>query len=374
MIRVSAISNAWGLIAPMLLLVALVLLSLLAPPDVQDATTTMIINVIIVVGLYIFAGNSGILSFGHMSFVAVGAYTTALLTMPRSAKELLLPNLPILLMQASIPTVPAIIVAGLVAGVVALVIGIPLVRLSGLPASLATFGWLIIVYVIISNWDSVTNGTSAIAGVPTDTTVFTAVLWAFGAMLLAYLFQHSSHGIKLRATREDLVAAQSIGISVPTERILSFVLSAFVLGAGGGVWAHLLGSFNPAAFYLSVTFITIAMLIIGGATSLGGAVVGTVVVSVVTLFLTDVENGVFEWGPLTSLLARPGLALVGLGLAFLLILILRPDGLTRGREFQWPFATSLLGSPSANRPPTPNHQIGAPYEPEDAGAPRNADV
>lgn len=302
------------------------------------AATIMMINIILVVGVYVFAGNSGVLSFGQVSFMAIGAYTSALLTIPPHLKVILFPDLPAVITQVDVATIPAILLSGGLAGLIALAIASPLMRLSGIAASLATFAWLVIVHVVLSNWDSVTRGTNAMTGVPTDTSIGATLFWAFAAMALALVFQRSRYGLRLRASREDAIAAQSIGISVQFERVFAFAVSGFLMGIGGALWAHFLGSFNPDAFYLNLAFITIAMLVVGGINSLAGAVLGTVTVSVITQALTQVELG--NVPPLT-LLARPGLTQVGLALLMLAILVFRSDGLTRGRELTWPVKSWL---------------------------------
>ena len=208
-------------------------------------------------------------------------------------------------------------------------------RLSGLTAGLATFAVLIIVNVVAKNWQQVTHGTAGVAGIPTTTTIAAALGWALAAMTVAWAFQRSGMGLRLRASRDDEAAARAVGIGIGRERAVAFVISAFFVGAAGALFGMFIGSFNPDAFFLNITFLMIVMLIIGGMTSLAGAMVGTLVISALAEFLRRVEEGV-HLGPL-ELSAKPGLREVGLALAMLLILILRPSGLTAGREIAWPF-------------------------------------
>jgi branched-chain amino acid transport system permease protein len=140
------------------------------------------------------------------------------------------------------------------------------------------------------------------------------------------------------------VAARSIGVNVPGERFLAFVLSGFVVGIGGALYTEFLGTMTPDVFYLSITFTTLAMLVVGGRTSLSGAVIGTIVVSAVTEFLRRLEGG-FHVGPV-HVAGRIGLTEVGLALVMLTILLWRPSGLTNGREIPSPFR------PAAERHPT----------------------
>ena len=114
------------------------------------------------------------------------------------------------------------------------------------------------------------------------------------------------------------------------ERLAAFVLSAFVAGISGGMFAEFYGSFNPQAFYIKATVASVAMLVVGGARSLSGAVLGTFFISVITEALRRIEGGV-SLGPM-HVASRPGLQELGVATAMLLVLLLRPNGLTGGRE------------------------------------------
>ena len=174
----------------------------------------------------------------------------------------------------------------------ALVLSLPLARLSGLTAGLATFAVLSIVNIVARNWEQVTHGTAGVSGIPTTTTIWGALGWAMAAMAAAWLFQRSRVGLRLRASRENESAARSIGVAVARERAIAFVVSAFFVGVAGALFGMFIGSFNPDAFFLNITFLMIAMLVIGGTTSLAGAVVGTLAISAVSEFLRRVEGGV----------------------------------------------------------------------------------
>jgi branched-chain amino acid transport system permease protein len=286
-----------------------------------------------VIGLYTFVGVSGVFSFGHAAFMAIGAYAGAIFAMPPTTKQFVLPDLPRFLADVHLGAFPATLAAGGVAAAVALVLAVPLMRLSGLTAGLATFAVLVIVNVVARNWQQLTHGTAGISGIPTTTTVWVALVWALVAMAVTWAFQRSRFGLRLRASREDEGAAYAIGIHVSRERGIAFVLSAFFVGAGGALYGMFIGSFTPDAFFLNITFLITAMLIVGGMTSLAGAVVGAIVISTLAELLRRVEEGV-DFG-LFRLSAHPGLREVGLALVMLAILILRPAGLTGGHEVRW---------------------------------------
>ena len=253
------------------------------------------------------------------------------------------PRAPRVLADVHLDPFPATIVAGGLAAAVALVLSVPLSRLSGLTAGLATFAVLSIVNVVARNLEQVTHGTAGVSGIPTTTTIWQALGWALAAMACAWGFQRSRIGLRLRASREDESAARSIGVAVARERTMAFVLSAFFVGAAGALFGMFIGSFNPDAFFLNITFLMVAMLIVGGMTSLAGAVVGTIVISAVSEIFRRIEGGL-DLG-LVEVSAKPGLGDVGLALVMLAILIFRPEGLTGGREVAWPFRAGS-GPPS----------------------------
>jgi branched-chain amino acid transport system permease protein len=134
----------------------------------------------------------------------------------------------------------------------------------------------------------------------------------------------------LRATREDPAAASAAGVSVYRQRLGAFVVSGVLAGFAGGLYVHLL-PLNTEVVYLDLTFVTLAMLVVGGATSLWGAVVGALAVSALDSFLAEAENGVSIFGGTLDLPAGTRVVVVSTLMAA--VLILRPSGITGGREF-----------------------------------------
>jgi branched-chain amino acid transport system permease protein len=330
--RVKArLDSTWPAVSLILILIVVAVIGSNLSPVNQRHTIEILINVVLVVGLYVFVGNSGVLSFGQMSFMSIGAYSTALLTIPVVQKGFLLPSLPGFLASAHLAPLPAGLAAGGIALLFALIIVVPISRLSGLAASLAMFAVLVIVYQVATNWEAVTRGNRTMLGVPTETTIWSALVWAGVMVVLAFAYQRSSAGLRLRASREDEFAARAAGISIPRERAIAFLISAFVIGVGGFLYAQFQGAFTPAAFYTHVTFLTIAMLVVGGQKSLAGAVVGAVTVSILSFLFNSIQDGV-DAGPI-HFTGRDGLSDTALAAFILLALLFRRDGIMRGREF-----------------------------------------
>ncbi len=331
----TALRATWPLPALLLFVFAVAEIAYAAGDDVtRGVVVVALINLTLVIGLYVFVGNSGVFSFGSVSFASIGAYTAGLLVIPVDQKAILQPDLPGFIAHTHFGSVGATLMGGVVAAAVAVVFAVPLMQLTGIAAGLATFSLLVIVRTVANSWTEVTNGAAGLSGLPVTTGKNDALVWALLAIVAGFLFQSSALGLRLRASREDDVAARSLGVSVRTERRVAWVVHAFVMGVGGGLYGQYLGSFNASFFYLALTFTTLAMLVVGGIKSLTGAVVGSVTISFVAEVLHRIEEGV-DVGPL-HVPARPGLREIGLAIIMLAILILRPRGITNGRELPWP--------------------------------------
>jgi branched-chain amino acid transport system permease protein len=316
---------------------ALVVAAALLGTTVSRATETYFLNalvaVAIVVALYIFIGTSGVLSFGHISFVAVGAWTAGVLSVPDAEKPAIMPNLAGFLRDTTVGNVWSLVLAAAVGGAFALVAGLPLMRLSGLAAGIATFAVLEITHNVLRYQEEIGPGLNTFSSVPETTDLRQAAVGALIAIVVAFAYQRSRYGRLLRSTREDAAAARAVGVSVYRQRLIAFALSGALAGFAGGLYVHLL-PLNTETLYLDLTFITLAMLVIGGATSLWGAVVGALAVSALDSFLAEAENGIDVAGRTLDLPAGTRIIVVGALMA--LVLVVRPSGLTGGRELTVP--------------------------------------
>ena len=317
------------LLAPIALVALAALVGTIVSTSAETYVINALVNVAIVVALYVFIGNSGVLSFGHISFVAVGAWAAGVLSMPVEEKPAIMPNLASLLRDHTIGNVWSLALAAAVGAAFALVVGLPLMRLSGLGAGIATFGVLEITHNVLRYWEKVGPGLNTFSAVPETTGLLQASVGAVLAVVVAFAYKRSRFGRLLSATREDAAAARAVGVSVYRQRLIAFVLSGALAGFAGGLYVHLL-PVNTESVYLDLTFITLAMLVIGGATSLWGAVVGALVVSAVDSFLAEAESGIHVFGQSLDLPAGTRIVVVGALMA--LVLIVRPAGLTGGRE------------------------------------------
>lgn len=295
----------------------------------------MLLLLIVVLALQIFSGNSGVLSFGHVAFMAIGAYTSALLTIPTGVKEGTFLDMPGFLSSWIFPAelgwLEATLAGAGFAALFALITAPPIARLAGVQAGIGTLAILVIVSVFVVQTVSVTRGTSTMIGVPETTTFLRVVIWVLIFVAVAFAFQQSRFGLRLRASRENERAARSVGVRVAGERAVAWVVSGFVSGVAGALYGHFFVTFSPFDFYFDITFLTIVMLIVGGMTSVTGAVVGV-------LFITFVNELFRRWevDGFAGVTPPSGTASLVLAVVLLVTLILRPKGITAGKEIPWP--------------------------------------
>jgi branched-chain amino acid transport system permease protein len=244
----------------------------------------MLVNAVVALGLNLLSGYTNQLSFGHAGFLAIGAYTAALLTLHAPA----------------LPVVLTLLAAGALTAGVGLAFGVPCLRLSGLYLAMATLAFGFVITEAILNLDGLTRGADGLR-VPvarlggltlaTDTAryylvvVVAAILVAAAANLV-----RTRTGRALLAIRESEIAAQASGVPVARYKTIAFGLSAFYTGVAGGLFAFVVGFLSPDAFdvFMSVDFVV--MIIVGGLGSVPGSLLGAAVVTVLHDSLAAFQN------------------------------------------------------------------------------------
>lgn len=328
--------------AALILVVALV--GHLLGGGAERTLTLFMITLAATVGMGVYCGNSGVLSFGHLSFMAVGAYVSGLLTLPVVLKHAVLPHLPDWLAQLQWGLPAALVAALMVAVGVALLTGLLISRLEAASATIATLGLLIIMHGLIIGARDLTRGSQAFFGVPRDTGLWLAAGAAIAVVVLARLFRDSVPGLKLRAARDDALAARSTGIAIERQRLLAWVISGAMVAVSGALLAHFLGTFSPQKFYFTDTFLLLAMLIVGGMGSVSGAVAGTALITLIAELLRHAEGGLQLFGMQTPPLF--GAAQIGIALAILLVMSRRREGLVGDREWDEVLAARRQRAPA----------------------------
>jgi branched-chain amino acid transport system permease protein len=296
----------------------------------RNVATVLLINLIIVVGLQIFAGNTGVLSLAHVAFAGIGAYTSALLSTPVLVKAATIPNAPFGVNQVELPVPLAMLIAVVFTTLVAAVLGLAVARLSGISATIVSLALVIVVFALLTNWKSLTGGAEAFYGIPSVKSIWWVLLGVAIALFTARLFKASRIGLRIQATREDEIAASAVGVRVVRSRYVAWVASAAVCGLGGVLLGHYLGAVSPSGFYFNLLFLTLAMLVLGGEYGVSGAVLGTVLVAVVAELTRYLGDGPTILGVRIPSLA--GLSQLVQGAIIILVMIVRPAGILGDRE------------------------------------------
>jgi branched-chain amino acid transport system permease protein len=291
------------------------------------------ISIILVVSLNLSSGFTGVFSLGHIGFMAIGAYVSAILSLPLSLKLAYLPELPSWLENTQLSFLPATIIGGVIAMLVAFLIGFSIMRLTGPYVSVATMGFMVIVNVILVNWDSMTRGSRTFSGVPAYTNLWWVGIWAVVTIYIIWRIARSSYGRQMMAIRDNYIAAQSLGINVLRMRLLAFCVSAFFTAVAGSLWAHFIQAFSPKAFLFVETFNIITMLIVGGMGSISGSVIGAVGITILSEMLRNGERGI----NLGFVQIPPiyGASQILMAVIFILLIIYRPEGIMGKRELDF---------------------------------------
>jgi branched-chain amino acid transport system permease protein len=304
-----------ALLGTPLVLVALVGSAVASPAD-ERVIVNFFITLVLALSIQTFSGNSGIVSFGHVGFMGVGAYVAALTTIPPAVKGLIVPSLPGFVTDLHLGLMASVLLAGGISACVAAILGAPLSRMREGAMTMATISVLVIFFVIFDNWDEVTRGAQGLFGIPRNTTIWWALGFAVATIAIARLFRESPAGTMLRASRADPVAAEALGANVVLLRWIAWPVSGFIMGTGGGLWAEYNIAFGPRQFFFSLTFALLAVLVVGGLGSVSGAVLGAVIVTAASEIMRRVEDQT-DIG---------GLANMSVALMILLVLYRRPDG------------------------------------------------
>jgi len=331
-------TQAWNLergIGPVVTILGLVVLLLLLQVTGLAFWQGLVVNLgiflILVLSLNLSNGFTGVFSLGHIGFMALGAYGSAILTLPLREKQEYLPNLPTWLAgahfdfrlgQFPLGFLVATVIAAFLVSIVALLVGLVLMRLSGHFVAVATLGFLVIVRVLLFNADNLTRGSRTFSNVTPYTNLWWVWGWALLTVYIVWRIKRSSFGRAMFAQREDRWAAQSIGIDVMSPRLLAFTVSAFFTAIAGSLYAHFITSFSPTVFYFDLTFKVITMLVVGGMGSVSGSIIGTTLVIGLAEVLRRLEDP-------SQLYGMSGIILAVL---FILILIFRREGLLGQRE------------------------------------------
>ncbi len=322
-------------------LLAVVLIALFDNDVIGNAYVKRVLNLaaiyaIISVSMNLVNGFTGLFSLGQAGFMAIGAFSVAIFTVPTEYINSIFYLEPMAPWLAAIrlPFVAALLMGGLIAAGLSLLIGYPVLRLKSDYLAIATLGFSEIIRIVFTQMQTITNGALGINRIPGITTMwvpFGAAAVCIGIMVLLI---HSSYGRAFQAIREDDIAAEAMGINLSAHKNLAFAVSSFFTAIGGGLYAALLTSVDPKQFYFTMTYNFLLIIVLGGM----GSVTGTVIASFII-------TGGLEWlrffdEPLTIMgvsipLFRSGLRMVVFSVLLMLLVLFYSRGLMGQKEFSW---------------------------------------
>ena len=280
---------------------------------------TIGINIILTVSLNIATGYLGQLPLGHAGFMAVGAYTGGIFMKSTPLAALLKEGN----YFAALPyIIIALLLAGIVAGIFGLIIGIPALRLKGDYLAIITLGFGEIIRVILTNIDSVlgfkfTYGAAGLKQVPKVSNFTLVFVCVALTCLVIHMVMKSRHGRAILSIRENQIAAESCGINTTYYKVMAFVMSAFFAGVAGCLYAGYLGSLFPSTFKFMKSIEILVMVVLGGMGSMLGSVLAATVLTVVSELLRSVGD----------------MRMVFYSLLLVVMMIFRPKGLLGTYDF-----------------------------------------
>ncbi len=276
----------------------------------QATMVTICVNIMLAVSLNLVTGFTGQFSLGHAGFMAIGAYSTALITM-------------------SIPTVwgfvLGLITGAVLAALLGFLVGLPTLRLRGDYLAIATLGMAEIIRVLLLNM-GFTNGAAGLSGIPQ----FVNWNWLFvltvGTVVLISNFLNSRFGHDCIAVREDEIAAESIGVRSTRVKTLAFMTGAFFGAIAGGVYASYFYFLKPDLFGFMQSINVLVIVVLGGLGSVSGSIIAAVLLAVIS----------------TLLQPFPEIRMILYSLALVVLMVFRPQGIMGSRELSLQLFSRLL--------------------------------
>ena len=282
----------------------LIVLLLIGTGTINDylliTIVTIGVNIVLAVSLNLITGFTGQFSLGHAGFMAIGAYTTALVTKAY-------PNIWAFL--------GGLLLGACIAAVVGLLVGLPTLRLRGDYLAIATLGMAEIIRVLLINF-KFTNGAAGLSGIPRFVNWTWLFVFVIGAILLIGNFIKSMHGRDLIAVREDEIAASSIGVHSLRAKTLAFVIGAFFGGLAGGLYSSYFFVIKPDIFTFQKSIDILIIVVLGGLGSLSGSVISAILLAIISSILQSF----------------PEVQMILYGLILVVIMVFRPQGLMGDRE------------------------------------------
>lgn len=271
--------------------------------------TLLAINCIAALGVSLFTGFTGVFTLGHAGYMAIGAYTAAILTV-----------------QYEVHFIGAIIAGGIVAMIFAYLIGIPTLKLVGDYYTIASLGLGEAIRLVIENWQSVTRGARGYPGIDNYSSMPVAVgfLLVMGAGM--FFLVNSNYGRAFKACRDDYVAASLLGFNTARYRVFSLAISGFYCGVSGALLGGFMSFIQPVMFDMAKSTELVSIVVFGGLGSMSGCLIGTTILTLVTELFRPISQ----------------YRMLVYGLVLVLVMVLRPEGIMGTNELTKDYIKSIF--------------------------------
>lgn len=256
------------------------------------------INIILAASLNLITGFTGQLCLGHAGFMSIGAYTGAMISV-----------------KLHLPFVPALLAGGILSALVALIIGVPTLKLKGDYFAITTLGFGEIIRVILTNIDYL-GGPRGFSGIPPKTTFAWAYFFMVASVIIIYNIIHSAQGRAMISIRENEIAAEAMGVNTSRFKIMSFAIAAFFAGVAGALYAHYTMFIQPDGFNFLKSIEILTFVVFGGMGSLSGSIIATIVLTFMPELLRSIKD----------------LRMIIYSVALIVLMIFRPEGLLGTKE------------------------------------------
>lgn len=310
-----------------ILMLTVLIINFAASDYVKTIANLCGIYVILGLSMQLINGFTGLFSLGHAGFMAIGAYTVAVLTISPVNKAMNFFLQPILPFLADVEwsLLPALLMGGLIAALFGFIIGAPVLRLTDDYLAIATLGFAEIIRVVFTNTQSLTNGALGLKAIPKSP----SILWSWVIALLTVVFilflTEGSYGKAFKSIRDDEIAARSMGINIFKHKVMSFTFSSFLAGIAGGLLAVHLGTIDPNMFRIALTFNIVLIMVLGGIGKIKGTVISAVIVTAAMEILRFLDSSI-NLG-FIKLPGVPGMRMVVFSIILMLLVIIRKDKL-----------------------------------------------
>jgi branched-chain amino acid transport system permease protein len=293
---------------------------------------------VVAVAMNLLTGFTGLFSLGQAGFMAIGAYTVAILTIPVESRPSVyyINGISDTIATASLPLWAALILGGLFAALIGGLIGIPVLRLKSDYLAIATLGFSEIIRAVIAapQLDRITNGSYGLKSIPAFSSIFQVFVIATICILLMVLVIRSSYGRAFKAMKEDETAAEAMGINLFKHKSMAFIISCFFTGVSGGMLAVFMRSIDSKSFQVSLTFDILLIVVLGGLGSISGSVIGAFLMTAGREWLRFFDNPLIISG-FTVPLFRSGFRMVIFSLILMAVVLYYRKGIMGNKEFSW---------------------------------------